>query len=127
MGSVDTKDLHSRFNNGLIRGRLSVAGPSRLHPAPTSDQKEPGIVGLPMTSVRASAMWVALAPLLAVGGAAQAQYSPPRPSEPVVRMGPPMAIEDADDPDIYAPPPPTPYLSLRLAPPVPGQAAPGHS
>src|SRR5712672_152529 len=61
-----------------------------------------------MTSMRAATIWVAMAT------AAQAQYYPPRPSEPVVRMGPPMAIEDADDPDIYAPPPPPTYLRRQL-------------
>ena len=82
-------------------------------------------MGLHMTSMRAATIWVAIATVLAVASAAQAQYYPPRPSEPVVRMGPPMAIEDADDPDIYAPPPPPTYLRRQLETPYPGQAQPG--
>ena len=82
-------------------------------------------MGLHMTSMRAATIWVAIATVLAVASAAQAQYYPPRPSGPVVRMGPPMAIEDADDPDIYAPPPPPTYSRRQLEAPYPGQAQPG--
>jgi lipoprotein-anchoring transpeptidase ErfK/SrfK len=78
-----------------------------------------------MTVLRAATLWVALATGLAFAGEVQAQYYPPRPSEPVVRMGPPMAIEDADDPDIYAPPPPPTYSRRPIEAPYPGQAQPG--
>jgi len=44
-------------------------------------------------------------------GEANAQYYPSGPNyPPAVRMGPPMPIEQADDADLYAPPPPPNYV-----------------
>jgi lipoprotein-anchoring transpeptidase ErfK/SrfK len=66
-----------------------------------------------MTTLRAAIM-VALATGLAFAVTeANAQYYPSGPNyqaPPVVRMGPPMPVEQADDDDLYAPPPPPNYV-----------------
>lgn len=69
-----------------------------------------------MRSVRA-ATWVALVTCLAFAvGEANAQYYPSGPNYPGVRMGPPMRVEQADDADVYAPPPPPNYVPRPPAP-----------
>ena len=83
-----------------------------------------------MTAARA-ASWVALATgLTLVVSEANAQYYPPGPSYPAargaVRMGPPIPVEQADDPDIYAPPPPPNYVPRPPEAIYPGQPQPAY-
>jgi lipoprotein-anchoring transpeptidase ErfK/SrfK len=79
-----------------------------------------------MTALR-TATWVALATGLAlVWGEASAQYYPPGPPNyappgPAVRLGPPLPVEQADDADIYAPPPPANYGPRPPEAAYPGQ------
>jgi lipoprotein-anchoring transpeptidase ErfK/SrfK len=69
-----------------------------------------------------------------VVAAANAQYYPSGPNYPpppgpaayppgpAVRLGPPMPVEQADDADLYAPPPPPNYVPRPPQPLYPGQA-----
>ena len=72
--------------------------------------------------------WVALATGVAFAVTeANAQYYPSGPNYPpppgaAVRMGPPMPVEQADDADMYAPPPPPNYVPRPPQPIYPGQA-----
>ena len=81
-----------------------------------------------MRILSAAATLVAVATGLAVVMVdANAQYYPPGPPPPYgpgVRLGPPIPVEQADDPDIYAPPPPPNYGQRPSDAPYPGQNGP---
>jgi len=79
-----------------------------------------------MRALRAATV-VALATGIAFAiGEADAQYYPSGPNYPppgaAVRVGPPMPVEQADDADLYAPPPPPNYVPRPPQPIYPGQA-----
>src|SRR5262249_26604601 len=79
-----------------------------------------------MRALRTAAMVACATGLVFAVTAANAQYYPAGPNYPppgaAVRMGPPMPVGQADDADLYAPPPPPNYVPRPPQPIYPGHA-----
>ena len=79
-----------------------------------------------MKALRTATMVACATGLVFAVTAANAQYYPAGPNYPppgaAVRVGPPMPVEQADDADLYAPPPPPNYVPRPPQPIYPGQA-----